>query len=96
VTPVTKRANNPVCRMCGATESLTKHHVLKRRSFQLIGENALIDLCRSCHDRLHSGSPEERLYAYDELRTVMTDRELRLLDHPERISELWESRLASR
>lgn len=81
--------------MCETTKNLTQHHILKRRSFARIGENALVTLCRSCHDRLHSGSPESRATAYTELRSVLEDYELDLLDHPARIPELWETRLVS-
>ncbi len=81
-----------VCRHCGTTENVTRHHLLKRRSAQALGDNRVILLCRSFHERLHKGFPTEREVAYAELRAVLTDDERALLDRKP-FPELWELRL---
>lgn len=81
----------PSCRMCGTTEGLTKHHLLKRKSAAIIGRNMTVKLCRSCHDRLHKGAPNDRDQAWKDL--PMTYEESMLRSDPRRLQELWETRV---
>ncbi len=86
------------CRLCGTNDLLTKHHLLKKRSARIVRlhhglKNRAVLLCRPCHDRFHSGSPESRQAAWDELTPLLTvaERKLREL-RPMR--ELWELKLS--
>lgn len=82
-----------VCRLCGTTDGLTRHHILKRSSARIIGRNLTIWLCRLDHDRLHKGLPAERAAAYRELRQVLSRDELALLNDPRRRTEHWETKV---
>lgn len=94
-TVVCSGGDSRICRLCGTSELLTIHHLLKKRSARLIGRNQTILLCRECHDRLHSGEPELRADAYRELRQVLSSGESDLLNDPLRIPELWETKLST-
>ena len=90
-------ASTCACRLCGTTSNLTRHHLLKKRSARLVRiahglRNRTVWLCRSCHDRFHSGPPEDRRAAWDELLPLLTEKERRLYElRP--LGELWESKL---
>lgn len=85
------------CRLCGATEGLTRHHLLKKRSARIVFlrhglRNRKVLLCRPCHDRFHSGPPESRRAAWDELLPLLTPAERRLRELAPKL-ELWERKL---
>ena len=50
-----KRLTAAGCRLCGATEDLTLHHLIPREMGGATEEENLLSVCRPCHEAIHSG-----------------------------------------
>ena len=52
----TKRESGWRCARCGARRNLVVHHEnYRRHGYEMYHTHDLVCLCKSCHDRIHSG-----------------------------------------
>ena len=65
--------DHPCCQYCGSPYNIEVHHLVERSRGGMGIEQNLICLCTRCHQRLHSGEREIKVFCEDYLHNLYPD-----------------------